>query len=402
MFSPGVSSGSDEEDLKREQGPHQRHDMGDAAAPIGEDPVAAGAAIPLGGDGIHWWGSMLPHAGWIRKRPVNKAEGTTKDRFLVLDGLTLCYYTDHTRRDVKGIVGINCTSSVYALDAVAGGIGGGGGGVGPEVGFVFTEFQHAGLRQPRQLIARVSSKLVLDAWLQRISDAIGFCTRLANTASPEHTPLFDASVIAHCELPARHWKGETGVLLRGNLLWFETVEGGSSGSSGNSTITSRSGGKSGDSSNSSSSSSSRSTRGGGGAAASDSEHQAGGQGGHRRNYSESSDVPSSSGNPTAHEHSSGSVEALGCVSISHTTRVYSVSDTVLGLSSWMLTGSLAPIAQLSERPVLITFQSPAAKQRLAADIANVAKCTRAAMPSPPSGDLCVWACERVGRRACGA
>ena len=271
------------------------------------------------------WGSLEPHAGWIQKKPVRKMQGGVRERFLALDGLVLSYYVDHTRRRVKGFIGINCTSSIRAVDArnKDGTV---------EFAFVFTEFQHATLANPQQLQARVLTKFELDLWIQRISDAIGFCYLIAN-AGPKMTPRFHSSIVSNCNLPFRHWKGECRVQLRGNLLWFESLEAMSA------RRLSR------DSSNG------------------------------VRGRAESTNSTSAGGTGT-------NFEALGCVSISDATRIRSLGDSAIAISS-----RYCDSAHVREKPVVITFLTVHTKERLMNDLNAVARCARAGMPCPPNSDL---------------
>lgn len=274
------------------------------------------------------WGSLEAHAGWIQKKPVRKMQGGVRDRFLALDGLVLSYYVDHTRRRVKGFIGINCTSSIRAVDTrnKDGTV---------EFAFIFTEFQHATLANPQQLYARVMTKFELDLWIQRISDAIGFCYLIAN-AGPQMTPRFHSSIVSNCNLPFRHWKGECRVQLRGNLLWFEALE----------AMGVR-----------------RSSR--------DSSNNNNGA----RGRAESTNATSAGG-------TGASFEALGCVSISDATRIRSLGDSAIAISS-----RYCDSAPVREKPVVITFLTVHTKERLMNDLNDVARCARAGMPCPPNSDL---------------
>ena len=160
------------------------------------------------------WGNLQSHAGWVQKKPVSHAlSGSKKDRFLFLDGLALSYYVDHTRTELKGVLGINYLSTVEVVQRPK--------HKKPSFDFVFREYGKSSAKHLRALRATTFSQFELDLWIQRITDAIEYSKALvAAQSSKGRQALFDRSFVADCEAPDIHWHGRCCVNLRGNLLWF--------------------------------------------------------------------------------------------------------------------------------------------------------------------------------------
>ena len=293
----------------------------------------------------HPWGSLECHAGWIQKKPVRKSQGRVKDRFLVLDGLTLTYFEDHTRATVKGSMGINNTSTVKPDPS-------------NEHGFIFTEFSTAPFGVGRQLRARSFSKFELLMWIARIGDAIDFCKCLPRAGSHDR-PIFQKSVVVDCDFPAQRWRGECRLRLNGNLLWFDRLESRESGRRR-------------------SSSDRRSKR------MSVSRHRGGSVDGHINAIS-TNDAPRAEVS-----------NAIGCISLTHATSFETLNSVSIRVANRM---SLA--AAIKEHSVTIKFLTTSTRKLLETDVASLLQCIRSATQGPLDDTLYVHSCfAMVIERAC--
>ena len=192
-----------------------------------------GSLNPVNGDGgshFHFpprtdfnehplWGRLQPHAGWVKKKPLRKQQRPStdslsgvKDRFLVLDGLTLAYYLDHTRQQIKGVLGLNTTSTVTPTHSSTNNGG---------YSFVVTEFGNASPKFAHALFARTYSQFELDLWVRRIRDAIEFA-RLLGDAGRFNRKL-QKSVVGQCILAGSLHKQPCRIQLHGNLLWLNPI-----------------------------------------------------------------------------------------------------------------------------------------------------------------------------------